>query len=57
MYIGSVLGATTGSRFVATAPWPGGEWKKACIIFVGDDLSFLKLGLVLVGFSGGVSNL
>ena len=57
MYIGSVLGATTGNRFVATAPWPGGEWKKACIIFVGGDLSFLKLGLVLVGFNGGVSNL
>ena len=36
-------------------PWPGGEWEKA-YSFVGGELSFLKLGSVLVGLSGGVSN-
>ena len=42
----------TGSRFVGIPPWPGGEWEK----FVGGELSFLKLGSVLVGLSGGVTN-
>ena len=38
-------------------PWPGGEWEKAYIVlFVGGELSFLKLGSVLDGLSGGVSN-
>ena len=38
-------------------PWPGVEWEKAYIrSFVGGELSFLKLGLVLVSLSGGVSN-
>ena len=32
-------------------PWTGGEWKKAV-----DELSFLKLGSVLIGLSGGVLN-
>ena len=37
------------------APWPGGECEKAYIhSFVGAELSFLKLGSVLVGLSGGV---
>ena len=36
--------------------WPGGEWEKAYVIFVGSELSFLKLVSVLVGLSGDVSN-
>ena len=32
-------------------PWPGGEQEKHS--FVGDELSFLKLGSVLVGFHLG----
>ena len=34
------------------APCPGGEQGKNMRRFVGDELSFLKLGLALVGFSG-----
>ena len=30
-------------------PWPGGEWEKAYIVL----LSFLELGSILVGLSGG----
>ena len=42
---------------MAITPWPGGEREKACIrSFVGGELNFLKMGSVLVGFSGGVSN-
>ena len=37
-------------------PLPGGEWEKVHVVFVGGELSFLKLGSVLVGLSGGVSN-
>ena len=37
-------------------PWPGGEWEKSIRSFVGGELSFLKLGSILVGLSGGVSN-
>ena len=36
-------------------PWPGGEWEKAYRV-VGGKLGFLKLGSVLVGLSGVVSN-
>ena len=46
----------TGSRFVGITPWPGGEWEKAYVVFVRGELSFLKLGSVLVGLSGSVSN-
>ena len=48
----------TGSKFVGITPWPGGEREKAYIYssFVGGELSFLKLGSVLAGLSGGVSN-
>ena len=46
----------TGNRFVGITPWPGGECEKAYIIFVGSELSFLKLGSVLAGLSGGVWN-
>ena len=34
-------------------PWPGGEREKSIHSFVGGELSFLKLGAVLVGLSGG----
>ena len=34
-------------------PWPGGEREKA---YIGGELGFLKLGSVLAGLSGGVSN-
>ena len=37
-------------------PWPGGERGKSIHSFVGGELSFLKLGSVLVGLSGGVPN-
>ena len=37
-------------------PWPGGKREKALRSFVEDELSFLKLGSVLDGLSGGVSN-
>ena len=37
-------------------PWPGGGREKAYIVLVGGELSFLKLGSVLAGLSGGVSN-
>ena len=36
----------TGSRFVAIAPWPRGEWEKACIVFLKSKttkLLFLRL--------------
>ena len=49
--IGSILRAMTGSNFVDITPWTGGEWEKAV-----DELSFLKLGSVLIGLSGGVLN-
>ena len=45
----------TESRFVAITPWPGGE-REGIHGFVGGELSFQKLGSVLVGLSGGVSN-
>ena len=36
-------------------PWPGGERRKN-IHFCRGELGFLKLGSVLVGLSGGLSN-
>ena len=36
--------------------WPGGESEKPCIVLWGGELNFLKLGSVLVGLSGDVSN-
>ena len=44
-----------GSRFVDITPLPGGEREKV-YGFVGGELSILKLGSVLVGFSWGVLN-
>ena len=41
---------------MAIASWRRGEREKSMHNFVGSGLSFLKLGLVLVGFSGGVLN-
>ena len=36
-------------------PWPGGKQDKAYVVLQGvHELSFLKLGSVLVGLSGGV---
>ena len=35
------------------APCCRGEWEKNILSFVGIELSFLKLGSVLVGFRGG----
>ena len=35
-------------------PWPRVEQEKSVPSFVGGELSFLKLGSVLVGLSGGV---
>ena len=46
----------TGNRCVGLTSWPGGEWEKAYVIFVGSELSFLKLVSVLIGLNGGVSN-
>ena len=46
----------TGSRFVGITLWPGGEREKVHVVFVRGELNFLKLGSVLVGLSGGVSN-
>ena len=37
-------------------PWPGGEREKTIHSFVGGELSFMKLGSVLVGLNAGVSN-
>ena len=42
----------TESRFVDITPWPGGEREKSIPSFDGDELSFLKLGSVLVSLSG-----
>ena len=40
--------------FVNIAPWPESEGENS---FVGKELSFLKLGSVLIGLIGDVSNL
>ena len=45
-----------GSRFVGITPWPGGE-REGIHSFVGGEFSFQKLGSVLVGLSGCVSNI
>ena len=42
-------------RFVAITLWPGVE-REGIHSLVGGELSFQKLGSVLVGLSGGVSN-
>ena len=55
MPLGSILGAMTGSKFLGIIP--GLEVSgKNLHSFVGGELSFLKLGSVLVGLSAGVSN-
>ena len=36
--------------------WSGGKQGKGIPSFVGGEFSFLKLGSVLVGLSGGVLN-
>ena len=46
----------TGGKFVGITPWPGGEVGKSIHSFVGSELSFLKLGSVLVGLCGGMLN-
>ena len=39
---------------MAIAPWLRGEWgNKVYTVLWGGELSFLKLGSVLVGFTGG----
>ena len=43
-------------RFGGITPWPGCEQEKNIRSFVGAELSFLKLGSVLVGLCGDVSN-
>ena len=56
---GSILAAMTGSWFVAIAPWPSGWAEKGMHSFVGSELSFLKLGSVLVDLvegGGGVES-
>ena len=40
------------SRDNDITPWPGSEWEKSIHSFVGGELSFQKLGSVLVGLSG-----
>ena len=52
-----ILGAMTGGRFMAIAPWPRAEQEKSMCSFVGGELNSLKLDLFVVGFSGGVYNL
>ena len=42
--------------FVNIAPWPESEGENIPS-FVGNELSFLKLGSVLIGLIGDVSNL
>ena len=55
MKVGSMqsIGTMTVSRFVDITSWP----RNNITSFVGGELSFLKLGSILVGFSGGVSNI
>ena len=42
---GSILEAMTRSWFVTIVPWPRGKREKTCIVLVGGELRFLKLGL------------